>query len=235
MRIAICDDSRESREEILKNICENPFIGEQLEHMQFSNGEELIDAYESGERFDLVFMDVEMGETNGIQSGIKIREYDSKAIIVFVSNYPKYAISAYDCEAFYFIVKPIDAVGFQKVLNKAIEKYKLVHQYYVIKSKSTIRRIEVQNILFVETVRKHLIFHLASEHIEIPGKISEVTEQLKQYGFYQVHQGYCVNMNHIKEFCLYDIIMDNDERVMVSIRKRAEVMKAYAEYLEKVY
>ena len=46
-----------------------------LEHMQFSNGEEIIDAYEYGERFDLVFMDVEMGETDGIQSGQIIDKY----------------------------------------------------------------------------------------------------------------------------------------------------------------
>lgn len=68
-----------------------------LEHMQFSNGEEIIDAYEYGERFDLVFMDVEMGETDGIQSGqiidkyYKFRKFDliqmEKCIIIFYIIY----------------------------------------------------------------------------------------------------------------------------------------------------
>ena len=135
MRIAICDDCMQFRENIFKLISSNLKSPNNILFAQFSSAEEILKAYESGKRYDLIFLDVEMGMVNGIDAGIKIRQYDAKAIIIFVSSYPKYAISAYDCEAFYFVVKPIDSDKVKQVLTKAIEKHTLLHQYYIIKNK----------------------------------------------------------------------------------------------------
>lgn len=233
MRIAICDDSAPCRSDILNNIniCVN---SNEILYSQFSSAEELLNKYKNGEKYDIIFLDVEMDATNGIQAGIKIRKQDPKAIIIFVSSYPKYAVQSYDCEAFYFIVKPIEFTKFKKVFNKALEKFKLIHQYYVIKNKGEIKRIPVKDIRYVEIYHKHLIFHTTSGMYETIGKIGEALTHLSPYGFCKVHQGYIVNMNYIKELCNYDIIMDNGERVMMSVRKKADVMKTYADYLERL-
>lgn len=233
MRIAICDDCVQFRENIFKLISSNLKSPNNIIFVQFSSAEEILKAYKSGKRYDLIFLDVEMGMVNGIDAGIKIRQYDAKAIIIFVSSYPKYAIPAYDCEAFYFIVKPIDEQKFKKVLYKAIEKYKLLHQYYIIKNKGEVQKIAVKDILYVEIYRKHLIFHTTARNYETVGKISEALVELSPYGFCQVHQGYLANMNRIKEFIDYDIVMDNGEKVMISVRKKAEVLRRYADYLER--
>lgn len=233
MRIAICDDSQAARNEIichLKQICnENEYSVE-----EFQSAEELLEVF-SESAFDIIFLDVEMKKIDGIDAGIKIREQDSKAIIIFISNHSKYALRAYDCEAFYFIVKPIEANKFKSVVQKAIEKYKLFHQYYIIKNRGQLIKLTINDIYYVEIYRKRLIFHTKAEIYETAGKIKEAIKALAPYGFYQTHQGYLVNMNKIKDFNEFDIILDNDERVMVSIRKKADVLKAYAEHLERNY
>lgn len=235
MRVAICDDSVQFRDEILNNIGNAITVSEKIIYSQFSCAEDLLKSYNQGQRYDIIFLDVEMKEINGVDAGIKIREYDSKAIIIFISSYPKYAIPAYDCEAFYFIVKPIEQIKFEKVINKAIEKYKIFHQYYIIKNKGEIHKISINDIYYVEIYRKHLIFHTANGNFETIGKINEALIKLSPYGFCQVHQGYLVNMNHIKKFDNYDVVLINNERVMMSIRKKASVLKEYAGFLERVF
>lgn len=235
MKIAVCDDSFEFRKELLDRIQQSIPMSEEITFYEFSSSEELLESYDEEIRYDIIFLDVEMAETSGIDAGIRIRTIDKKVIIIFVSNYSKYAIPAYDCEAFYFVVKPVVQKKFENILSKAIEKYKLIHQYYIIKNKSGIRKIPVKDILFIEIYRKHLIFHMINGRYETIGKISDALCQLCQYGFCQVHQGYLVNMNHIKAFTGYDIILDNGEKVMMSVRKKSDVLRIYADYLERTF
>lgn len=234
MKIAICDDCLEYRSVIAKRLKSLDLI-EDISYFEFSCSEDLLYAYNLGTRFDVIFLDVEMGAINGVDAGVKIREMDEKVIIIFVSNYPQYAIPAYDCEAFYFVVKPIESCKFDKVICKAIEKYKILHSDYVIKNRGDITKIPIKEILYVEIYRKHLIFHTTSGNYETIGKISEALDKLKPYGFCQVHQGYLVNMNHINGFSNYDVIIDNGEKVMISVRKKSEVLKIYADYLGRIY
>lgn len=232
MKIAVCDDSFQYRQIIINNLKEITLMPN-FSCAEFSSSEDLLYSYNNGEKFDIIFLDVEMGEIDGVEAGIKIREYDSKAIIIFISNHPQYAIPAYDCEAFYFIVKPIVPTKFKKVINKVMEKYKLLHQYYIIKNKGQVKKIAINDIYYIEIYRKHLIFHTGTGKYETIGKISEVLTNLSAYGFCQIHQGYLVNMSKIKDFDDFDIILDNNEKVMVSVRKRAEVLKIYAKFLER--
>lgn len=232
MKIAVCDDSLQYRQIIINNLKCHSLIPD-LSYTEFSCSEDLLCSYNNGERFDIIFLDVEMGEIDGVEAGIRIREYDSKAIIIFISNYPQYAIPAYDCEAFYFIVKPIEPTKFIKVISKAIERYKLFNQYYIIKNKGQVKKIAINDIYYVEIYRKHLIFHTITGKYETIGKISEALTNLSPYGFCQIHQGYLVNMSKIKDFDEFDIILDNNEKVMISVRKKAEVLRTYANYLER--
>lgn len=233
MNIAICDDICEFRKNVIKSL-EN-YFNCKCKIVEFCSAEELLASYRKGNFYDIIFMDVEMGKSNGIDAGIRIREYDKNTIIIFVSSFPKYAIPAYDCEPLYFILKPIDASTFNKVMNKAVDKYKSLHSHYIIKNRGEVAKIPIKDILYVEIYRKHLIFHTISKKYETIGRLYETLRQLEPHGFCQVHQGFLVNMNHIEGFNNYDVLIDNGEKVMISVRKKAQVLKIYADYLERIY
>ena len=230
VKIAVCDDSSVYRKQIVSNLKRIEPIKDSI-CSEFASSEDLLNAYNAGEKFDIIFLDVEMNEINGIDAGIEIRKTDKTAIIIFVSSYPKYAIPAYECEAFYFIVKPINDVQFNKIVYKAIEKFKATHKYILVKSNGKLQKLYISDILYVEIYRKHLIFHTFADKFETLGKISETYIEL----ICQVHQGYLVNMNYIKEFVNNDIVMTNGEKVMVSVRRKTEVLREYISFLEKVY
>lgn len=234
MKIAVCDDSVQMREQVIDQIKNSEIMTENLEIIQFCAGKQILEQYAAGTRFEMVFMDVEMGEPNGIETGLRLREYDDKLIIIFVSNYPKYAVNAYACEAFYYIVKPIETPLFQNVLHKAFGKYRLFHQHYVIISREGTVKIDINNLLYVEKQRRHLIFHTITGEYEVPGKIGTVELELAKYDFYRVHQGYLVNLNHIESILGLDIIMDNGDKVQIPVHKRTEMIKTYTSYVKRV-
>ncbi len=234
MNIAICDDALTDRNTIVNNIqmCTgksfNPII------TQYSCAESLLLAYQNGNRYDLIFLDVEMDKINGIDAGIEIRKYQPNVLLVFISSHPQYAIPAYDCQPLYFITKPIDQTRFSQVFAKVIERYKKLHQYYVIQNKGQVFKLLIEDITYVEVLRKHVIFHTTNTTYEtISTTLQKTMESLLPYGFCQVHQSILVNMEHIKAIEQYDIILDDNTTVPISVRKKSQVLKTFAKYIER--
>lgn len=94
-------------------------------------------------------------------------------------------------------------------------------------------RLDLSEIYYVECFKKHLFYHLKDKTIDVVGTISNAYEQLKDYGFYQVHQGYIVNFEKVKHFQDLSIILDDGRNVQISIRKKSEVLLAYTKYAER--
>ena len=76
-------------------------------------------------------------------------------------------------------------------------------------------------------------FMLKDKKYETVGKISDVMKELLDYGFCQVHQGYIVNMDKIKDFNKFELILDDGRSVTMSVRKRTEVLLEYAKFVER--
>lgn len=85
----------------------------------------------------------------------------------------------------------------------------------------------------IECVKKHLIYHIEGEDIEISANLSDAYSDLKDFEFYQVHQGYIVNLKKIYKIDDYMIILTNGNKVPISVRKKTEVITRYADFMEK--
>lgn len=232
MNIAICDDYEHDCM-LIKKYCEESSILVYTKCTTFFSGNEILVAYKNGQRFDVVFLDVDMPEINGIKVGTSIRSYDKDVIIIFITSYPEFAIDAYDCEAFNYLLKPCNPQKLNDVLARAVDRLKLLHKYHNIKIRNQTLRLPISEIYYIECCRKHILYHLKDDVIETTDKLSNVYDALLKYGFYQIHQGYIVNMAKIKRFDDYSVILEDGRDVMISVRKKAEVLIAYSKYVER--
>lgn len=232
MKICICDDDIFTVKEIRNLLL--PFQTEDgFEISELYSGEELLEHYESGNSFDIIFLDIEMQDINGIEAAERIRQLSADTIIIFVSAHQNYIFDAFRAEALHFLVKPVKEKEFSEVFNRAMKKYATVNSDIVLKWESTRNRISVNKISYVEGYRRHLTVHTSEGIFESVGKISEIYELLRPHGFVRVHQGFIVNMNCIKHFRTNEIELVDDSRVAVSVRKKQEALKTYDIFIRK--
>ncbi len=231
MKIAICDDSSSDRDLLLK-YCEASDIVDNIEFNLFSSGKELLNSSISGKVYDIVFLDVDMSELDGIATGKLLRKLDKNIIIIFVTSYPEFALDAFECEAFHYLVKPLEQAKLTDVLKRAVKRLGMLHKYHIVKVKHQTQRLAISDIYYIECCRKHIIYHMKNGSIETVEKLSEVYKAVSKFGFFQVHQGYIVNFDKVKSFDKYNVILDDDRSVMISVRKRADVLLAYSKYVE---
>lgn len=233
MNVCICDDD-ETIHERIKFLLKSFYNAETpIDVRDTSSGEELLARYSSGESFDIIFLDVEMGAMNGIQTAEIIRKTDPNAIIIFVSSYSSYVFDAFRFEALHFIVKPIKTSEFEEVFRRAINKYKSTHSTINLKWQNERYTINISDITYIEGYRRHITVHTPDESYEAVGKISDIENELEPLGFIRVHQGFIVNMDRIKRFDANDVILQDNSRIMISVRKHTEALKAYDNYIQK--
>ena len=231
IKIAICDDSLLDATS-LEKLCQAHSGLCEINIKTFTDSNVFLTAHQKNP-YDIVFLDIEMPIQNGIDVGKHLRKINKNTIIIFSTSYPQYAIEGYDCEAFQYLLKPISPQKLESTLNRAIYKISLSHQYHNIKVHNIVRRLPISEIYFIEYCQKHIIYHMKNDRIETTGRFSDVIQELQKYGFYQVHQGYIVNLDKIYDFDKYSIILDDKRTVMISVRKKKEVILAYTKYVER--
>ena len=231
IRIAICDDEKQGQKGLREMILTSG-IFEDAEYYFFESGQSLIDSYKDGNRFGFVFLDVDMPGVGGIETGIYINETDPKAIIIFNSAYPQFAIDAFECNAFHYIIKGCDGEHFCKILKRAYEKYRRTNEHFVFKYKDGVVNISLSDIYYIEYMKKHVIIHTEKENYEIRETMSNICDKLFGLGFYLCHQSFLVNFEKISRIMKNDILLSNGDVIMMSVRKRTEIISAYSKYVE---
>ena len=231
MRIAICDDSISDGKQIYEIVVSHPELS-MCQIDLYESSIKLLNEIASSVFYDIVFLDVDMPVVNGLDLGKSIRNKFDKTFIVFVTSYSQYAIDAYECEAFNYLLKPIDTRKAISVINKLLIKHREQNKFHTIRVKSDLIRIPISDIFFVECCRKHILYHMENSYYDTIENLSYVFQALKDYGFQQIHQGYILNMDKIQRFDKNSVILSNGDTVPISVRKRKEVLNAYRKYVE---
>lgn len=233
MNICICDNENYIHDEIKLFISELAVTETQFKITDTFSGEELLKKCSSPDVFDIIFLDTEMAGIDGMKTAEELRKKGAKSIIIFISARKDYVFDSFKYEAFDFMVKPLKKEQFDEIIFRAVRKYKAEHPAIVLKWQNDRYAILVHEISFIEGYQRHIMVHTDHKIYEAIGKIPDMLEELEIYGFIRVHQGFLVNMAYIKCFDNNDIILRDNTKVMISIRKRAEALKAYDSYLEK--
>ena len=229
IEIAICDDE----EIIIKRIAD--LIKKQKRdcHIEsFQAGNELLAAKR---HYDLIFLDIQMDGINGIETAKAVREYDRKAVIIFVTAVKEYVFEAFDVGAFHYLLKPIEEQRFAEVFANAVRKIRgrraeKETPVLFVKTKNKSYTLKQSEIIFIESRNRKVAIHTTKNTLEVYAVMNELQKKLGN-SFYRCHRGYLVNMAHITEYSSDMIEMDNGERVYLAKEKYQEFVKAYMRYL----
>ncbi len=232
MRVALCDDRKKDLELLCNLITENSELTRgEIEF--FLSGDALLEAVRKEMRYDIVFLDVDMPGMNGITLGKELASISPDTVLIYATSYPQYAIEAFECEALQYLLKPLVPEKIKRALERALSIVKTKNHYIAVNIHGRPIRIPIRDICYVERLGNQILYHLQDRMIEVRGTLSVAYEQLKNYGFYQIHQGYIVNMEKIYDIKGYLVVLDDKREIPISVRKKTDVLIAYAKYLER--
>jgi len=232
MKIAVCDDDRTTREQIISLIkVQEP----DAEIVAFENGESMIN---SKDCFVISFLDVQMRELSGIDVAKYIREEQEKrgrekSIIIFVTGYREYMEDAFDVNAFHYLLKPIDEKKFQAVFSRALKetatKTEQKKLSVIVKCNGMQKKILLKDIYYIESNNKKVVFHTRGGKIDTYGKMEDWESELGD-SFYRCHRGYLVNLEKITAYNVDTIDVINGDSLILARKKYADFIKAYMRY-----
>ena len=231
IRIAVCDDNHKEcfdLEEMLRETAKEKSW--KIKTHGYSNGKELYEAITNeGMSFDIILLDIEMGDMDGIDFSRKLRKQlrDKLTKIIFISWEKKYAMDLFSLRAHDFLAKPIDKKKLSDSLFDAVEMLEISNKeinYFYYKIGYDSFQIDTREILYFSIGEKKVIMKTRSKgEIKFSGKIREVYEKLKECGFFFSHKSYLVNYRNIESMRNTGIIMVNGEKIPVSRAHKSEI------------
>ena len=234
IQIAFCDDDTSALNQVRVLLDQYRVLHDlELTFTAFQHPFELLEAIEKGTRFDILFLDVMMPGVNGIGAAKEIREYDSNVKIIFLTSSSEFAVQSYTVGAYFYQLKPIWAESFYRLMDAVTAACKKEQEFsLILRCKSGITRVDLQELEYCEVIGRTLLFHLnGGAVLESSGSLDELCSQLAQYdNFLRPHRSFLVNMAFIRSISSRAIIMNSFFEVPIPHGKYSEVKNAYLEY-----
>lgn len=197
--IALCEDNSLQREELKNNLSKVlDEIGVEYKILTFETGEDLLKEYP--EKLDMLFLDIQMGELTGMETARKVREYDDKVEIIFITALWDYVQKGYEVRAFRYLIKPVKFKELQEQVTACVGN--ILHRrdtYITIKDKNNVLKIRTEDILFLETFERKVIIHTNSQDYIVKMSMNKLEKELTNKGFFRCHTSYIVNLIKIEE------------------------------------
>ena len=201
LNIAVCDDEPYFQNRIRELI--SAYLND-LEYEYaitcFDSGKELLQKGTDITKYDIAFLDVQMGEIDGIETAKHIREVSEDMFIVFITAFITYSLEGYKVGAIRYLLKDDKSLkdSLDECLSAIIGKMRYVKQSFEFIS--GIKEILVDKILYIESSLHKLKFFVLEDkkkEYQMYGKLDGVSEEMKPYGFTRIHQSFLVNMKYV--------------------------------------
>lgn len=169
-------------------------------------------------KIDLMFIDIQMPELTGFEL---MRTLSVKPMVIFTTAYPDYALESYEMDAVDYLLKPIPFERFLKSVNKVKQRLSApavstemsatqpdMPDYIFIKTEYKTVKLFLNEILFAESYKDYVIFHLKGEKISSLLSIKAVESFLPANNFVRVHRSFIIALDKINSIERNLIIID---------------------------
>lgn len=227
---AIVDDEESERKKLkacLAYVSEKK--GVKFSVREFSDADKFLVNYESD--YDVVFMDIEMEGTNGMEAARQLRKVDKTVILIFVTNMAQMAVQGYEVDALDFIVKPLDKYAFSlkmmRVLGRIAQRQ---DDKVLLNIAGDFVSIRASLIKYLEVQGHYVIYHSREGNYTEYITLSAAEKKIADQNFVRCNRGCLVNLRFVNAV-RRDVCVVDGEELVIARPSRNAFIQAFACFL----
>lgn len=235
MKIAVVEDEKIHQDYLiamLQKVAEEYEIS--LSLRVFEKGEGFLFAFED-EKFDAVFLDIELNTMNGYKIAEIIREKDKNIPLAFITGVSDYVFHGYNVDACGYVLKPIKEENVSRLLDKLIKKIGATEKSLLVKTKEGITSLYENDIYYIESANHSTSLVTNKGDYLSNKKLSEWVDEVSKERFFKPHRCYIINLGMIEKIEKSEVLMKNEVHIPIARGMWEELMKAYLSYRRKDY
>lgn len=235
IKIAICDDEeficRQVRELTALHLDDSQY---QYEIDLFTSGQDLCAALKTTD-YNIVFLDIELPDINGIKIGSFIRNIldNEQTSIIYISAKTTYALELFKNRPLNFLVKPLTPESIASVFTQYFKVTEQTNHFFSYTKESTVYKIPIRDILYFEKEKqgKRIIVHMRNcEPDAFYSTIENIHNELKCLKFLFINQSTLVNYRSIQKYNYLELELHNGVILPISRTRRKIIRKLYLDY-----
>jgi two-component system response regulator LytT len=202
MRIAVIDDEKPARRELsylIQDAEKDAVITE------ISSGEEALKVL-SKETFDILCIDINLGDINGAALATVAHKLLPEAEIVFATAYDNYAEQAFEVDALYYLLKPFSGAKVKQMLDKYYKKQQNASTKDLpsldrisINTDRKILLVDIDSIVYIEAHNRYCIIHTKSGDYQSSSSLNSFEEKLMGKGFFRIQKSFLIHTKYVLE------------------------------------
>lgn len=223
MRVAICDDEDMQLSLTKKNL-ELAYKSLDMIVDTYTSGADLLNAVNSVS-YDLILLDIEMPEMNGIDIAKELRKKENNTEIVFLTSHVEYALEGYEVNALRYLTKPAKAEKLAEIIAYLKEQRKK-DKRILLRNGEEMEMVCVAEIYYMEAQDQMIRIVTGQGEYRNRYNLGDYETELADYGFFRIHRSYIINLGRVRRLTGREIVMEDGACLPVSRMKEAALKQA---------
>lgn len=233
IQFAVCDDEPAMAQEIADQLSEY-MDGAHIPSYRvdrFSDGHSLL---ESGCDFDVVFLDIQMEQPDGMETAKRLRQMGNRSLLIFVTVLKECVFNAFEVEAFDYLVKPLDRDRFRRTMDRVLRSLQQrASKSIVIRRGTSCEVIPLAEIVYCEVQGRKIHIHRSGgDTIDYYDKLDSL-ERRVDGRFFRCHRSYLVNLAYVRGCTAGQAVLPQNDRIPVSRLRERELTQALLRYMKE--
>ena len=227
MKIAVCDDEKRDRENIINLIQKH---NTQHKVYEFNSAIPFMESIDNGEAFDVLFLDIDMPDSDGWIVAEQLKADKPNIYIVMVTVKSGYIYDCFD-RVDWFFPKPIQEFQVNKVLNNAYDRLSPALIEFECNKIPVV--LTVAEIMYIEVKRNDVFIHATEKSYKIRDSLVNINKKFSFPCFASPYQSYTINLDHYDTIDDGCIILKNKEKIPLSRHKSKDFYDSLREYVRR--
>ena len=230
---AICDDDPRMARELAGHLAD--YLREKsitaYSASSFPNGRALL---ESRGSFDVIFLDIQMEQPDGMAAARLLRQRGDRSLLIFITVLKECVFDSFQVEAFDFLLKPLDSARFHQTMDRVLRSLEQrAAESLVIQRGTGCEVVLLSDIVYCEVLGRKVYLHKNDGTVSGYYDRLEDLERRVDGRFFKCHRSYLVNLDYVRGCQDGQVLLPQGERIPVSRLRERELTQALLRYMKE--